>query len=157
MTRNGRFFGRDEQFMRLALAEARQAADHDDVPIGAVVVRQGEVIGTAGNERELRADPTAHAEVLALRAASKRLGGWRISDSVLYVTLEPCAMCAGAIVLARVPRVVYAAADPKAGAAGSVMDILGEPRLNHRPQVDGGLLAGEAAELLDSFFASRRG
>jgi tRNA(adenine34) deaminase len=157
MTRDGRFFGRDEQFMRVALAEARQAADHDDVPIGAVVVRQGEVIGAAGNERELRADPTAHAEVLALRAASKRLGGWRIPDSVLYVTLEPCAMCAGAIVLARVPRVVYAAADPKAGAAGSVMDILGEPRLNHRPQVDGGLMAGESAELLDSFFASRRG
>lgn len=143
--------------MRLALLEARRATDHDDVPIGAVVVREGEVIGAAGNERELRADPTAHAEVLALRAAAKHLGGWRIPDSVLYVTLEPCAMCAGAIVLARVPRVVYGAPDPKAGAAGSVMDVLGEPRLNHRPQVDGGLLTGEAAELLDSFFASRRG
>jgi tRNA(adenine34) deaminase len=157
MTEGGRFFARDEHFMRLALREAQRAVDHDDVPIGAVVVRQGEVIGAAGNERELRADPTAHAEVLALRQASQRLGGWRIPDSVLYVTLEPCAMCAGAIVLARVPRVVFAAADPKAGAAGSVMDILGEPRLNHRPQVDGGLLADEAAELLDSFFASRRG
>ena len=120
--------------MRLALVEAEAAADHDDVPIGAVVVRDGEPLAAAGNERELRRDPTAHAEVLALRAAAERLGGWRIPDSVLYVTLEPCAMCAGAIVLARVPRVVYAATDPKAGAAGSVLDVLGEPRLNHRPR-----------------------
>jgi tRNA(adenine34) deaminase len=152
----GRFFGRDEHFMRLALREAERAAGHDDVPIGAVVVRQGEVLGAAGNERELRADPTAHAEVLAIREASKRVGGWRIPDSVLYVTVEPCPMCAGAIVLARVPRVVYGAADPKAGAAGSVVDILGEPGLNHRPQVDGGLLAEEAAALLDAFFSARR-
>jgi tRNA(adenine34) deaminase len=150
------FFGRDEQFMRLALREAERAAGHDDVPIGAVVVREGEVLAAAANERELRADPTAHAEILALREASRRIGGWRIPDSVLYVTLEPCAMCAGAIVLARVPRVVYGAPDPKAGAAGSVLDILGEVRLNHRPQVDGGLLADEAAELLESFFAARR-
>jgi tRNA(adenine34) deaminase len=156
MVSDGRFFGRDEQFMRLALREAERAADHDDVPIGAVVVREGEVLAAAGNERELRADPTAHAEVLAMREAALRIGGWRIPDSVLYVTLEPCAMCAGAIVLARVPRVVYGAPDPKAGAAGSVLDILGEPRFNHRPQVDGGLLAGEAATLLESFFAARR-
>jgi tRNA(adenine34) deaminase len=156
MVSDGRFFGRDEQFMRLALREAERAADHDDVPIGAVVVREGEVLAAAGNERELRADPTAHAEVLAMREAALRIGGWRIPDSVLYVTLEPCAMCAGAIVLARVPRVVYGAPDPKAGAAGSVLDILGEPRFNHRPQVDGGLLAGEAAALLESFFAARR-
>ena len=142
--------------MRLALREAELAADHDDVPIGAVVVREGEVLAAAGNERELRADPTAHAEVLAMREAARRIGGWRIPDSVLYVTLEPCAMCAGAIVLARVPRVVYGAPDPKAGAAGSVLDVLGEPRFNHRPQVDGGLLAGEAAALLESFFAARR-
>ena len=142
--------------MRLALREAERAADHDDVPIGAVVVREGEVLAAAGNERELRADPTAHAEVLAIREASKRIGGWRIPDSVLYVTLEPCPMCAGAIVLARVPRVVYGAPDPKAGAAGSVVDILGEPRLNHRPQVDRGLLAREAAALLDAFFSARR-
>ena len=142
--------------MRLALREAERAVGHDDVPVGAVVVRQGEVLGAAGNERELRADPTAHAEVLAIREASKRIGGWRIPDSVLYVTLEPCPMCAGAIVLARVPRVVYGAPDPKAGAAGSVVDILGEPRLNHRPQVDGGLLAGEAVALLDAFFSARR-
>ena len=142
--------------MRLALREAERAAGHDDVPIGAVVVREGEVLAAAANERELRADPTAHAEILALREASRRIGGWRIPDSVLYVTLEPCAMCAGAIVLARVPRVVYGAPDPKAGAAGSVLDILGEVRLNHRPQVDGGLLADEAAEQLESFFAARR-
>jgi tRNA(adenine34) deaminase len=151
------FFGRDEHFMRLALREAERAADHDDVPIGAVLVREGEVLAAAGNERELRADPTAHAEVLAMREASRRLGGWRIPDSVLYVTLEPCPMCAGAIVLARVPRVVYGAPDPKAGAAGSVLDILGEPRLNHRPDVAGGLLAEEGAALLRAFFGPRRG
>ena len=142
--------------MRLALAEAERAADHGDVPIGAVVVRDGEVIAAAGNERELRSDPTAHAEVLALRAAAARLGGWRVPDATLYVTLEPCAMCAGAIVLARVPRVVFGAADPKAGAAGSVLDVLGEPRLNHRPEVVGGVLAEAAGELLRRFFAGRR-
>jgi tRNA(adenine34) deaminase len=146
----------DIYFMRLALREAERAAEHDDVPIGAVVVREGEVVGAAGNERELRSDPTAHAEVLALREASTRLGGWRVPDSVLYVTLEPCAMCAGAVVLARVPRLVFGATDPKAGAAGSVLDVLGEPRLNHRPQVEGGVLAAESASLLESFFSARR-
>jgi tRNA(adenine34) deaminase len=146
----------DERFMRIALSHAEQAAAHGDVPIGAVVVREGGVLAAAGNERELRADPTAHAEVLALRAAAERLGGWRLPDSVLYVTLEPCAMCAGAVILARVPRVVYGTPDPKAGAAGSVLDILGEPRLNHHPRVEGGLLADEAARLLESFFAERR-
>jgi tRNA(adenine34) deaminase len=153
---DARFFGRDEHFMRLALREAERAASQGEVPIGAVVVRDGEVVGSAGNERELRNDPTAHAEVLALREAAQRLGGWRVPDSVLYVTLEPCAMCAGAIVLARVPRVVYGARDPKAGAAGSVLDVLGEPRLNHRPRVDGGLLAEESTVLLESFFGARR-
>lgn len=142
--------------MRLALREAERAVEHDDVPIGAVIVRDGEVIAAAGNERELRGDPTAHAELLALREASDRLVGWRIPDSVLYVTLEPCVMCAGAIVLSRVPRVVYGAEDPKAGAAGSVLDVLGEQRLNHRPQVEGGLLAAESSALLESFFQSRR-
>ena len=142
--------------MRLALAEAAAAGEHGDVPIGAVIVHDGDVIAAAGNERELRGDPTAHAEVLALREASARLGTWRLLDTVLYVTLEPCAMCAGAIVLARVPRVVYAADDPKAGAAGSVLDVLAEPRLNHRPVVDPGLLASEAAGMLRAFFASRR-
>ena len=143
--------------MRLALAEAERAAANGDVPIGAVVGREDEVLAAAGNERELRLDPTAHAEILALRAAAERLGGWRVPDATLYVTLEPCAMCAGAIVLARVPRVVYGAADPKAGAAGSVLDVLAEPRINHRPEVVAGLLAEEAGELLRSFFATRRG
>ena len=142
--------------MRLALGAAERCREHGDVPIGAVVVRDGEVIGAAGNERELRGDPTAHAEVLALREAARSLGGWRIADSVLYVTLEPCAMCAGAIVLARVPRVVFGAPDPKAGAAGSVLDVLAEPRFNHRPEVERGLLADESAALLRDFFAARR-
>jgi tRNA(adenine34) deaminase len=146
----------DEGYMRLALGEAERCGAHGDVPIGAVVVRDGEVIGAAGNERELRADPTAHAEVLALREAARSLGGWRVADSTLYVTLEPCAMCAGAIVLARVPRVVIGALDPKAGAAGSVLDVLGEPRFNHRPGVESGLLADESAALLRGFFAERR-
>jgi tRNA(adenine34) deaminase len=149
-------FPRDEYFMRLALREAERALDHDDVPIGAVIVHEGEVIAAARNERELRRDPTAHAEVLALREASARLESWRLLDTTLYVTLEPCAMCAGAIVLGRVPRLVYAADDPKAGAAGSVLDILADPRLNHRPAVARGLLADEAAELLRAFFAPRR-
>jgi tRNA(adenine34) deaminase len=150
------FFAKDEYFMRLAIREAERALEHDDVPIGAVVVRDGEVIGAGRNERELRSDPTAHAEVLALREASRALGSWRVLESVIYVTLEPRAMCAGAIVLARVPRVVYGTVDPKAGAAGSVLDVLAEPRLNHRPQVDGGLLALECAALLTDFFATRR-
>jgi len=127
------------------------------VPIGAVVVRDTELIGAAHNERELRGDPTAHAELLALREAALSLGSWRVLDAVLYVTLEPCAMCAGAVVLARVPRVVFGAADPKAGAAGSVINVLDVPQLNHRPQVEGGLLAGESADLLRTFFAPRRG
>ena len=150
------FFPRDEYFMRLALREAERALEHDDVPIGAVLVHEGEVLAAARNERELRGDPTAHAEVLALREASAKLGTWRLLDTVLYVTLEPCAMCAGAIVLARVPRVVYAAEDPKAGAAGSVLDVLAEPQLNHRPAVAGGLIEDECAELLRKFFGLRR-
>ncbi len=152
----GRFFPRDEWYMRLALREAEAAPAHGDVPIGAVVVHDGEVIGAGHNERELRQDPTAHAELLALREASRALGSWRVLRAVLYVTLEPCAMCAGAIVLARVPRVVFATVDPKAGAAGSVLDVLAEPRLNHRPDVSGGLLADEAAALLRAFFSARR-
>src|SRR5437764_8031015 len=151
-----RFFARDEYYMRLALREAERALEHDDVPIGAVVVRDGEVIGAGGNERELRQDPTAHAEIIALREASRATGSWRLLDAVMYVTLEPCAMCAGAIVLARLPRLVYGATDPKAGAAGSVLNVLEEPRLNHRPQVQSGLLAEECADLLRTFFAPRR-
>ena len=152
----GAFFPRDEYFMRLAIREAERALEHDDVPIGAVVVAAGEVIGAGHNERELRQDPTAHAEMLALREAARHLGSWRVLESVLYVTLEPCAMCAGAIVLGRVARVVYGTADPKAGAAGSVLDVLGERRLNHRPEVAGGLLREECAALLVDFFSSRR-
>jgi tRNA(adenine34) deaminase len=150
------FFPREEYYMRLALREAEQAVEADDVPIGCVVVRDEEVIAAARNERELRGDPTAHAEILALREAARHVGGWRLLDTVLYVTLEPCAMCAGAIVLARVPRVVYGAPDPKAGAAGSVLNVLEEPRLNHRPDLAGGLLAEESAALLRHFFGSRR-
>jgi tRNA(adenine34) deaminase len=150
------FFPRDEYLMRLALREAERAAEHDDVPIGCVIAHEGEVIAAAGNERELRSDPTAHAEVLALREAGRVLESWRLTATALYVTLEPCAMCAGAIVLARVPRVVYGAPDPKAGAAGGVLDVLGEPRLNHRPEVASGLLAGESAALLRQFFALKR-
>ena len=150
------FFPRDEYFMRLALREATRALEHDDIPVGAIVVHDGEVIGAGHNERELREDPTAHAEMIALRAAARALGTWRVLDSVLYVTLEPCAMCAGAIVLARVPRVVYGTTDPKAGASGSVLDVLAEPRLNHRPQVQSGLLAEECGDMLRAFFASRR-
>jgi tRNA(adenine34) deaminase len=150
------FFARDEYFMRLALREAERALDHDDVPVGAVVIRGGEVIGAGHNEREVREDPTAHAEMLAIREAARAGGHWRLLDTVLYVTLEPCAMCAGAIVLARIPRVVYGTDDPKAGAAGSVLDVLAEPRLNHRPDVTGGLLATECAAVLHEFFRSRR-
>ena len=142
--------------MRSALDQAQRAADHGDVPIGAVVVHEGEVVGAAGNERELRADPTAHAEIIALQQAAAHLGSWRLLGTTLYVTLEPCAMCAGAIVLARVPRVVYGTPDPKAGAAGSVLDVLGEPRLNHRPVVAAGVLADECAAVLRAFFAARR-
>jgi tRNA(adenine34) deaminase len=152
----GRFAPHDEDFMRLAIGEAERALEHEDVPIGAVVVHEGEVIGAAHNEREHLQDPTAHAEILALRQAAAAVGSWRVLDSTLYVTLEPCAMCAGAIVLARVPRVVYGTTDPKAGAAGSVLDVLAEPRLNHRPEVVGGLLAAECATLLTDFFGSRR-
>lgn len=151
-----RFFPRDEYFMRLALREAERALEHDDVPVGAVIVKDGEVLAAAHNERELREDPTAHAEILAVRAAAAALGSWRVLDSVMYVTLEPCAMCAGAIVLARLPRVVFAATDPKAGAAGSVLDLLAVPQFNHRPQCQGGLLAEESSDMLRAFFASRR-
>ena len=148
----------DHKRMGLALEEARAAVAHDDVPIGAVVVRDadGELLGAGHNERELLQDPTAHAELLALRQAAAALASWRVLGCTLYVTLEPCAMCAGAIVLSRVPRVVYGCDDPKAGAAGSVLDVLAEQRLNHRPEVLGGVRAGECAALLREFFAARR-
>lgn len=142
--------------MDAALEQARLAPAHGDVPVGCVVVAGGRVIGRGRNEREHLQDPTAHAEVQALRAAAAALGSWRVLDATLYVTLEPCAMCAGAIVLARVPRVVFACADPKAGAAGSVLDVLGDQRLNHRPEVVGGVREREGAELLRAFFRQRR-
>jgi tRNA(adenine34) deaminase len=146
-----------EVHMHRAIREAALALAHDDVPVGAVVVdARGEVLGAGHNERELRQDPSAHAEMLAIRAAAAAVGSWRLLDTTLYVTLEPCAMCAGAIVLARVPTVVYGTADPKAGAAGSVLDILAEPRLNHRPTVIGSVLQPECAALLVDFFAARR-
>src|ERR1043165_1120435 len=140
--------GEHERLMELALEQAREAEEHGDVPIGAVLARDGEPLAAAGNERELRRDPTAHAETPPLRAAAELLGGWRLPDTTLYVTLEPCAMCAGAIVLARIPQVVFGAPDPKAGAAGSVMDVLADPALNHRPQVRAGMLEAECAALL---------
>jgi len=142
--------------MEIALAEARKAESHGDVPIGAAILRDGELLARAGNERELRRDPTAHAELLAIQAAAAVLGGWRLPGTTLYVTLEPCAMCAGAIVLARIPRVVYGTRDPKAGAAGSVLDVLREPALNHHPEVIGDVREDECARLLREFFSSRR-
>lgn len=146
----------DLTWMRLALDEARAALAHDDVPIGAVIVRSGVVIARAHNRREVDGDPTAHAELLAIRAASQVIGHWRLEDVTLYCTLEPCAMCAGAMVLARLPRLVYAATDPKAGAGGSIMDILAHPQLNHTVDVTSGVLADEATALIREFFARLR-
>jgi tRNA(adenine34) deaminase len=146
----------DEEFMRVALAEAVGAADHGDVPIGAVVARDDRVIAAAGNERELRRDPTAHAELLALKAAAKEMGSWRMEGATLYVTLEPCAMCAGALVLARIGRLVYGPLDPKAGAAYSLYNIPQDPRLNHSVDITTGVLEDESATLLRDFFAGRR-
>ncbi|MHB8168831.1 MAG: tRNA adenosine(34) deaminase TadA [Thermoleophilia bacterium] len=151
------FFDNDAgHLMGLALREAERAARHGDVPVGAVIARGGEVLAAAGNERELRRDPTAHAEIIAIRAAAEKLGGWRLTGCTIYVTIEPCPMCAGAIYMSRIERLVYGAVDEKAGAAGTLMDIVRDPRLNHQVQVDSGLLATEAASLLKQFFASRR-
>jgi len=150
--------GRWDDGMRLALAQAVVAPTHDDVPVGAVVLgAAGEVVGAAHNDREGSGDPTAHAEILALRSAATARGAWRLSGCTLVVTLEPCAMCAGAAVLARVDRVVYGAADPKAGATGSLFDLLRDRRLNWRPEVVGGVLAEESSALLRAFFDERRG
>lgn len=146
----------DAQWMRLALQEAAFAISHSDVPVGAVAVLNGEVIGRGHNRREIDRDPSAHAEMIALREASQYVHHWRLDDVTLYVTLEPCAMCAGAMVLARLPKLIYATADPKAGAGGSVLDVLNHPRLNHHVSVEAGLMANEAAALLVSFFAQRR-
>jgi tRNA(adenine34) deaminase len=145
-----------EQMMDLAVAEAEAAAGHDDVPIGAVVVVDGEVVASAHNRREVDADPTAHAEILALREAAEARGRWRLDGATLYVTLEPCAMCAGALVLARVDRLVFGADDQKAGAVGALWDIPRDPRLNHNVEVVRGVQAERCGTLLKEFFAARR-
>jgi tRNA(adenine34) deaminase len=147
----------DRERMHAALTEARDAASAGEVPVGAVVVRAGEIIARAANRTVRDQDSTAHAELLAIRAASAALGSWRLEDCTLYVTLEPCAMCAGAIVLARVERVVFGAWDSKAGMSGSVGDLLRHPRLNHRPEVMAGILEAECGALLRTFFSQRRG
>ena len=146
----------DDEAMRLALEHAGAAEAHGDVPIGAVVVRDGDVIAARHNERELTGDPTAHAEVLAIRDAARVVGHWRLLDCTLYVTLEPCVMCAGALVNARIGRVVFAALDPKAGAVASLYQVCSDPRLNSRPPVTAGVRADEAAALLRAFFERRR-
>ncbi|MGH7713089.1 MAG: tRNA adenosine(34) deaminase TadA [Gemmatimonadaceae bacterium] len=156
---NGEAAGRDandERYLRVALALADEAARAGDVPVGAIVVANDAIVGRAANRTLRDQDPTAHAELLAIRAASETLGRWRLTDCSLYVTLEPCAMCAGAIVLARLERVVFGAWDDKAGMAGSVADLLRHPRLNHRPEVRGGVLAQDAAQRLQAFFALTR-
>ena len=142
--------------MALALAAARRAPLHADVPVGAVVVTEGAVVARAHNARERGADPTAHAEILAIRGAARKLGSWRLDGCTLYVTLEPCAMCAGAIVLARLPRLVYGAADPKAGFVGSLGDLCRDERLNHRPAVTAGVLGAECGRILVEFFREKR-
>jgi tRNA(adenine34) deaminase len=146
----------DDRWMELALAEARAAATAGDVPVGAVIVRDNKVVAAAGNRTLRDQDPTAHAELIVIRQASAALSSWRLERCVLYVTLEPCAMCAGAIVLARLPRVVFGAWDDKAGMAGSVADVLRHPKLNHRPEVLAGIRSAECAALLTQFFQERR-
>jgi tRNA(adenine34) deaminase len=148
--------GDDELFMDFALDEARRCIEHGDVPVGCAIVRAGEVLSRAGNERELRADPTAHAETIALRAAADASGTWRLDGCTMYVTLEPCAMCAGAIVLARLDRVVVGAADPKAGFAGSLGNLVQDPRLNHRVEHTTGVREDACGEVLRDFFHDRR-
>jgi tRNA(adenine34) deaminase len=149
-------FPRDDYYMRLALREAERAVRHGDVPIGAVVVLDGEVIGAAGNERELRQSPLAHAEMIAIEQAAAYMGSWRLLNTMLYVTLEPCPMCAGAIVQARIPRLVYGATDDKAGAAGTLYNVCQDARLNHCLDVLGGVLADDSVALLRQFFQARR-
>jgi tRNA(adenine34) deaminase len=147
----------DEPFMREAITEAMKAEADGDIPVGAVIEKDGVIIARAGNARKLSDDPTAHAEVLAIREAAKVVGNWRLEGCTLYVTLEPCTMCAGALVLSRLKRVVYGATDPKAGAVESLYTVLGDTRLNHNPEIAGGLLAEESALLLRTFFRARRG
>ena len=146
----------DEHFMQLALKQAKKAFDLEDVPVGAVIVNNEKIIGAGFNSREIDQDPTAHAEMTAIRSASSQLGTWRLNDSTLYVTLEPCAMCAGAIVQARMKRVVFGASDPKSRAYGSLADFLAEPHFNHLVEVQGGILADECGTILQTFFQKLR-
>ncbi len=147
----------EEDYMRAALEQARAAGAVDEVPVGAVVVCAGEIVGRGYNQPIGRHDPTAHAEIMALRDAAARLGNYRLPGCELYVTLEPCVMCSGAIMHARIARVVFGARDPKTGVAGSVLDLFAEPRLNHHATIEGGVLADECGRMLSSFFAARRG
>lgn len=147
---------KDRDYMRLALEQARKASAQGEVPIGAVLVRDRQVLAQAHNFRETWQDPTAHAEIIAIREAATQSGSWRLTDTTLYVTLEPCAMCIGAIILARIPRLVFGAMDPKAGACGSIVDLPAERKLNHRVEVIGGVLEQESQELLQTFFKSLR-
>ncbi len=146
----------DNLYMQMALEEARRAAEHDEVPVGAVIVKEGQVISRAFNRREMDNDATAHAEILAIRAGGQHLNNWHLDDCTIYVTLEPCPMCAGAIVLARINRLVYGAADPKTGAAGSLYNIVRDNRLNHQVLITAGVLAEDSAGLLREFFRERR-
>jgi tRNA(adenine34) deaminase len=146
----------DIHFMEEAIKEAKKAFEKDEPPVGAVIVKDGDIIARGHNLRESLQDPTAHAEMLAIRSAASRLGRWRLSDCVIYVTLEPCIMCAGAMVLARLERLVYGAHDPKAGAVGSLMNLVSDERLNHQIEVTSGVLAAESGALLREFFSSRR-
>jgi len=147
----------DEAWMRAALAEAEAAAEKGEIPIGAVIVRDGELIAGGHNLRETERDPTAHAEVVAIKRAAERLGAWRLTGTTLYVTIEPCAMCAGALVLARIERLVYGAADPKAGACGTLWNLVQDPRLNHRLAVTAGVLEDECRAVIQGFFRRLRG
>lgn len=146
----------DENYMKLALEEAKKAERIGEVPIGAIVVKEGEVIARAHNLRETVQQPTAHAEHIAIEKAAEAVGSWRLEDCTLYVTLEPCVMCSGAIVMSRIPRVVYGASDPKGGCSGSLMDLLQEPRFNHRAEVVSGVLENECEAILKSFFKQLR-
>jgi tRNA(adenine34) deaminase len=150
------YSAQDEQFMRLALEEAAKAPAIGEIPIGAVIVREGEILAKAHNYRELWQDPTAHAEIVAIRAAASPLGSWRLTDTAMYVTVEPCAMCIGALILARIPRLVFGTRDPKAGACGSVVDLSAESRLNHQVLVTEGVLEEECQVLLRHFFRRLR-
>ncbi|MGM0369326.1 MAG: tRNA adenosine(34) deaminase TadA [Bacillota bacterium] len=146
----------DQQYMKLAIEEANKAFDKEEVPIGAVIVREGEIIAKAHNLKESRQDPTAHAEILAIRQAVAKLGGWRLLDCTLYVTIEPCAMCAGALVESRLERLVFGAAEPKSGAAGSLFNLVNNDRLNHRVEVEKNILADECRGLMQDFFVKLR-